>query len=183
MVYDCCSADNLPYEDNRFEVVVDKGTMDALLPVETVPEDCKNFVDKMLSEIFRVLKNQGHYILITLAQKQILNELYEFTSKNPNLVVRVIPNEIKQDDKFVSTVVIDIVKFPRSFPSAPNWRLSVDNQAVEKSREEISGILDSYFQLSRFANMCQKFVLSFLLHNNFTFQTLRSLGHDHSLVE
>jgi len=156
MVYDCCSADNLPYEDNRFDVVIDKGTMDALLPVESVPEDCKNFVNKMLAEIFRVLKNQGHYILITLAQKQILNELYSFTNKNSNLVVRVIPNEIKQDDKFVSTVVIDVVKFPRSFPSVPNWRLSVDNHTVEKSRDEITGILDSYFQLSRFANMCQK---------------------------
>ncbi|KAE9554240.1 hypothetical protein FO519_002539 [Halicephalobus sp. NKZ332] len=156
MVYDCCSADNLPYEDNRFDAVIDKGTMDALLPVESVPENCRVFVNKMLSEIFRVLKNQGHYILVTLAQKQILKELYDFTNNNPNLVVRVVPNEIKQDDKFVSTVVIDIVKFPRSFPSIPNWRLSVENRVVEKTRDEICGILDSFFQLSRFSNMCKK---------------------------
>ena len=52
---------HLSYEDGRFDVVIDKATLDAVI----CGEDGVCDPDKMLTEINRVLKPSGVYICIT----------------------------------------------------------------------------------------------------------------------
>eukprot|EP01112_Ceratiomyxa_fruticulosa_P010058 TRINITY_DN2644_c0_g1_i2.p1 TRINITY_DN2644_c0_g1~~TRINITY_DN2644_c0_g1_i2.p1 ORF type:complete len:206 (+),score=38.36 TRINITY_DN2644_c0_g1_i2:634-1251(+) len=72
---------NMSYEAESFDIVLDKGTMDALsceqinqweIP-DLVAEDC----DKMCTEISRVLKPNGKYIQITFGQPHFRKKLLE----------------------------------------------------------------------------------------------------------
>jgi SAM-dependent methyltransferase len=68
----------LEFPDASFDVVVDKGALDALYS-----DDKQEFdASKMFSEIARVLKEKGLYICITLAQEHILRKLLTTFSKN-----------------------------------------------------------------------------------------------------
>jgi len=78
---------DLKFPDASFDVVIDKGTMDALLTgqesVWEVEEDLAINIDKMLSEIYRVLVPHGTYIYITFGQPHfrkplILKDKYQW---------------------------------------------------------------------------------------------------------
>ncbi|RNA07448.1 methyltransferase 13, partial [Brachionus plicatilis] len=66
---------SMEFDDAKFDAVVDKGTLDALMSdySEKVDQD----VDKMFNEIDRVLRVGGRYMCISLAQDHILNKLLE----------------------------------------------------------------------------------------------------------
>lgn len=63
---------NLPYADQTFDVVIEKGTMDVLFVDNDNPFDPKTEVKervfKMLHETHRVLKSDGIFISVTFAQ-------------------------------------------------------------------------------------------------------------------
>ena len=64
------------YEDASYSVVLDKGTLDALMPDEE-KETCAK-VEAMFGEIGRVLKIGGRYVCITLAQEHIIRKIMDF---------------------------------------------------------------------------------------------------------
>ncbi|ESO86417.1 hypothetical protein LOTGIDRAFT_129263 [Lottia gigantea] len=70
----------MPLEEGEFSVVLDKGTLDALM-VNTDNEVVLT-VDKMFSEIQRVLKLGGRYICISLLQDHILRKLLAHFSQS-----------------------------------------------------------------------------------------------------
>ncbi len=49
------------FEDGRFNIVFDKGTLDSLLCAENAAGN----VEKMLNEIYRVLSGNGVYVCIS----------------------------------------------------------------------------------------------------------------------
>lgn len=51
----------LKYKDKKFDVIIDKSTLDAVLCSENSNEN----IVKMINEIQRVLKVNGYYIMIT----------------------------------------------------------------------------------------------------------------------
>lgn len=57
-VMDCT---NMKYNDNTFQSIFDKGTIDAIL----CNEDLKTQISKLLKEIYRVLKKNGRFYSIT----------------------------------------------------------------------------------------------------------------------
>ncbi|VDM78422.1 unnamed protein product [Strongylus vulgaris] len=71
LVFDVDDATSMSFDDESFSVVVDKGTLDALLPPDTTPLQL-NSVEKMFAEVDRVLKVGGRYQIITLAQQHIV---------------------------------------------------------------------------------------------------------------
>lgn len=78
---------NTTFHDEQFNVILDKGTLDALMPnndVETIVQ-----IDKMFYEINRTLKSGGRYICISLLQEHILRQLLQFFPKN-NYLFRVV---------------------------------------------------------------------------------------------
>lgn len=56
--------------DEAHTIVIDKGTLDALLPPSASESD-EALVTKMFEEVHRVLASGGRYIIVTLAQPHI----------------------------------------------------------------------------------------------------------------
>ena len=69
----------MEFVDGEFSVVLDKGTLDALM-TDDKPETVEK-VDKMFSEINRILKFGGRYLCVSLAQKHILNKVVQHFSQ------------------------------------------------------------------------------------------------------
>lgn len=80
MKYICMDALNMNFENDSFSVVLDKGTLDALMPDDS--EETNMSIDKYFSEIKRVLKFGGRYLCITLLQSHILKKLLTFCDKS-----------------------------------------------------------------------------------------------------
>lgn len=66
----------MEFEDSSFSVVLDKGTLDALMvdDSEAVNED----INQLFCEIGRVLKLGGRYVCISLMQDHILNKVLQY---------------------------------------------------------------------------------------------------------
>ncbi|XP_069867250.1 eEF1A lysine and N-terminal methyltransferase-like [Dipodomys merriami] len=62
----------MEFPDASFQVVLDKGTLDAVLTGEE--EETLQLVDRMLAEVGRVLQVGGRYLCISLAQAHILKK-------------------------------------------------------------------------------------------------------------
>ncbi|XP_054977601.1 eEF1A lysine and N-terminal methyltransferase isoform X1 [Sorex araneus] len=62
----------MDFPDAAFHVVLDKGTLDAVLPDEA--EETAHRVDRMLAEVGRVLQVGGRYLCISLAQAHVLRK-------------------------------------------------------------------------------------------------------------
>lgn len=58
-------------QPTHFQVVLDKGTLDALLPPDSIPEQ-EATVGKMFEQAHRVLAIGGRYLVVTLAQPEII---------------------------------------------------------------------------------------------------------------
>lgn len=69
----------MAFGDGDFTVVVDKGTLDALMVDSS--EKVVSDVEKMFLEIDRVLKLMGRYICISLLQAHILEKIVPFFSQ------------------------------------------------------------------------------------------------------
>lgn len=67
---------NMSYADGSFDVVLDKGALDAMASDDTdaVAQD----VVKIFSEFARVLRVGGHYVCVSLAQDHVLAKLLHF---------------------------------------------------------------------------------------------------------
>lgn len=78
---------NMTFDNESFSAVLDKGTLDALMPndnAETLAD-----IEKYLNEISRVLRNGGRYICISLLQEHILKTVLEYFPNN-NWMLRIV---------------------------------------------------------------------------------------------
>ncbi|KAI1707462.1 methyltransferase domain-containing protein [Ditylenchus destructor] len=82
LAFECKSVTENGAADESTNVVIDKGTLDALLQADA-SEDDKQTVRKMFEEVERCLTPMGRYIIITLAQMHLVDFLLEyFLAKN-----------------------------------------------------------------------------------------------------
>jgi ubiquinone/menaquinone biosynthesis C-methylase UbiE len=81
---------NMPiFKDHEFDVVLDKGALDALMSMNTA--DVIEKAVMMFSEVSRVLKNGGKYVCISLCENYIFQELLSFFSRDfGRLVLRIV---------------------------------------------------------------------------------------------
>jgi ubiquinone/menaquinone biosynthesis C-methylase UbiE len=63
----------MSFTDDQFSVVLDKGTVDALFTDTSA--DVVDRINKMFSEISRVLRVGGRFICVSLAQQHILDHI------------------------------------------------------------------------------------------------------------
>eukprot|EP00118_Oscarella_pearsei_P016535 m.158478 g.158478 ORF g.158478 m.158478 type:complete len:692 (+) comp38743_c0_seq11:626-2701(+) len=68
-------ATDMTFDDSSFDVVLDKGTLDAMMSGEE--SEVEGDVSRMFVEIRRVLKPGGRYFCLSLAQDHILNALLD----------------------------------------------------------------------------------------------------------
>jgi len=76
----------LKYTDITFVTFEDKGTLDAMMVDEK--EDTVEMINAMFQEIERCIKNNGRYIIITLAQKHISKHLNNYFAKRDGWLIR-----------------------------------------------------------------------------------------------
>lgn len=87
MKFLCMDAMNTTFNNEDFTVVLDKGTLDALMPDDS--EETKQSIDKYFAEIKRVLKLGGRFVCISLLQSHILSKLIE-TFCDKSWMLRVV---------------------------------------------------------------------------------------------
>ncbi|XP_076661380.1 eEF1A lysine and N-terminal methyltransferase homolog isoform X1 [Halictus rubicundus] len=76
LIYEQMDATQMTYPNDTFSVILDKGTLDALMP--DTKEGTISTITKYFKEITRVLRNGGRYICISLLQEHILTELLSY---------------------------------------------------------------------------------------------------------
>nr|XP_034978267.1 eEF1A lysine and N-terminal methyltransferase isoform X2 [Zootoca vivipara] len=79
MTYIVMDVLQMDFPDEHFQVVLDKGTLDALLPDEE--ETTLSRAEMMFAEISRVLQFGGRYLCVTLAQAHVSKMAVEYFSR------------------------------------------------------------------------------------------------------
>ena len=64
-------------QDESYSVVLDKGTVDALMTEDTV--EVRERMDEMLGEVERVLRLGGRFVTVSLLQPHILHHLVHWS--------------------------------------------------------------------------------------------------------
>ncbi|NWJ09950.1 MET13 protein, partial [Crypturellus undulatus] len=102
----------MDFPDAVFQVVLDKGTLDAILADEEAATLAK--ADRMFAEISRVLQVGGRYLCISLAQAHVLKKAVEFFSQE-GWVVRVhqVPSSGDKQQFALPIFVYVLTKFKK----------------------------------------------------------------------
>lgn len=62
--------DELPIPENQFDVILDKGTLDAIYPDEEIQS-----VNQYIANMHKILKVNGKLIIISLLQEHVLRKI------------------------------------------------------------------------------------------------------------
>ncbi|XP_026827541.1 methyltransferase-like protein 13, partial [Ooceraea biroi] len=76
LISEYMDATQMTYPDEKFNVVLDKGILDILMPDTEETTIAK--IDKYFKEVTRVLRNGGRYVCISLLQEHILRKLLSY---------------------------------------------------------------------------------------------------------
>lgn len=100
---------NMSFENEEFSVVLDKGTLDALMPDDSAETLGK--IHKYFEEIKRVLKVGGRYICISLLQEHILKYILEYFPSNNFMfrIVRCFEAEMKASENNENSLPVFII--------------------------------------------------------------------------
>lgn len=105
------------FDDGKFSAIIDKATLDALYVDET--DEVIEYVGKYWTEIDRVLRIGGRYIIISLLQKHILQGLLRRFAMNNFMfrVVRCIEAEEKtaeeSNERSLPVFMVIVTKFQK----------------------------------------------------------------------
>ncbi|KYN10088.1 PREDICTED: methyltransferase-like protein 13 [Trachymyrmex cornetzi] len=141
LVYKHMDATQMTYLDGKFSVVLDKGTLDALMP--DTKEATLSIIDRYFKEITRVLRNGGRYICISLLQEHILRKLLSYfpTSGFMFRIARCHEAELKariEEGSSIPVFVIVATKFTKlsqnvleiALVNGPPERLSTTDDVI-----------------------------------------------------
>lgn len=100
---------NMSFNNGEFSVVLDKGTLDALMP-----NDEENTIENVIqyfNEIKKVLKSGGRYICISLLQEHILRFILKYFPSNDFIfrALRCFEIEQKAVEKGENTMPVFMV--------------------------------------------------------------------------
>jgi len=135
----------MDYKDGAYSVVLDKGTLDALMTDETVEVVSK--IDTMFSEISRTLRIGGRYVCVSLLQPHILTYVVSwFTGAGwPIRIIRC--QEVDQskppEDRIFPVFVIICTKFKKMPNIKPVLELAMSSDGQLTRLETADGLIQS----------------------------------------
>ncbi|XP_076625513.1 eEF1A lysine and N-terminal methyltransferase homolog [Colletes latitarsis] len=141
LIYEQMDATQMTYPNDTFSVILDKGTLDALMP--DTKEGTTLTVNRYFKEITRVLRNGGRYICISLLQEHILRELLSYFPSAGFMfrIVRCHEAEAKariEEGSLIPIFVVIATKFTTllqkvleiALIDGPPKRLSLTNEVI-----------------------------------------------------
>ncbi|VDN06065.1 unnamed protein product [Thelazia callipaeda] len=152
--FSCCSATSIDAPDEDYNVVVDKGTLDALMP--SANSHAAEIVCKMFSEICRVLTVGGRYIVFSLAQKEVLEPFTLYFVHKQFFMIRVERN-VHPDWQFPLPLFVFVATKLRFSLSSPYMELLMasDQKAVKYTNtSELFAAVHTEQEFSRFRHLC-----------------------------
>ncbi|KAJ8688488.1 hypothetical protein QAD02_024283 [Eretmocerus hayati] len=164
LIFQQMDATNMTFDKEKFSVILDKGTLDALMPDSQ--ETTVILVTKYFQEMMRVLKNNGRYICISLLQEHILEILLKtFSSTCALRIVRCHDAETKARDQDESSMPVFMVICTKFF-NLPKPILEialVDGPPVRLS--DIDEVLKNIMSVQESAALCNNLSKSSVAHN------------------
>lgn len=126
----------MDFEDGEFSAIFDKGTLDALMVDET--EAVVADIDAMFSEIGRVLKQGGRYIIVTLLQDQILKKILSyFPEMGWPVRIHLINTDSSENKDFHMPVFAVVLT---KFKKLPNMKQILEVSTVEDKVERFDNV-------------------------------------------
>ncbi|KAM6077671.1 eEF1A lysine and N-terminal methyltransferase isoform 2-T4 [Theristicus caerulescens] len=146
----------MDFPDAHFQVVLDKGTLDAVLTSEE--EATLTKVDKMFAEISRVLQVGGRYFCVSLAQAHVLKKAVEYFSQE-GWVVRV--HQVAgsgEKQQFVLPVFVYVMTKFRKIPgSAPQiLEICLEEQDKPMRVESMERLVAAVKDRQHYALLCSQ---------------------------
>ncbi|XP_077986921.1 eEF1A lysine and N-terminal methyltransferase-like [Glandiceps talaboti] len=156
MIYEKMDMMNMEYEDNSFNVVFDKATLDAVMSDNN--KEMQDNVDKMFAEINRVLKIGGRYICITLSEQHILKKVLTYFPDEGWMfrVHKVQENEDDQKEFQLPVFGYICTKF-KKMPQIQNKILEVclsDGEATQRVKT-VEDVMKSVEEIQQYAMIRQ----------------------------
>ncbi|CAD6206589.1 GSCOCG00010061001-RA-CDS [Cotesia congregata] len=159
LVFERMDAIEMTYSNDTFSVVIDKGTLDALM--SNNDEETSSKIDKYFNEISRVLRRGGRYICISLLQEHILRKLISYFASSYFMfrITRCQDAEIKAQEEDGSSFPVFIVmatKFPGLSQQILELALTGDHISKVSSTEELINAVLAVQQSNIVCNRLQK---------------------------
>ncbi|PAV84770.1 hypothetical protein WR25_14628 [Diploscapter pachys] len=156
LVFKRGDATNLDEPDASHSVVLDKGTLDALLPPEA-SEEQKHAVKSMFEHVQRVLQPNGRYIIVTLAQPHIVEFWVDHFSKSNQYLLRA-HKVVNRASGFPMPVFLLIAtKFRAAMPMQlpiEFWTALSSVTVRVNSKPELMDLLFAEQELAQFIHLC-----------------------------
>lgn len=144
---------DMSFNDESFSVVLDKGTLDALMP-DNSPETLSK-ITKYFSEIQRVLKVMGRFICISLLQEHILTALLDYFPMN-NWIFRIArcleaeTKAVENGENIMPVFLVICIKFKSLPRKILELSLTSDNtlerfETNEQIAEQVKSVQDAAF--------------------------------------
>jgi spermidine synthase/ubiquinone/menaquinone biosynthesis C-methylase UbiE len=166
----------MEFPDGSFSVVLDKGTLDAMMSEES--DSVHEMVRNYFKEVSRVLKPMGRFVCVSLLQEHIVKSLLEFFPANDFLfrVVRCLEAEEKtkennEDGSFMPVFMIVATKFTK-LPSKI-FEVSQDGEAIERLQDD-AALSSSVLTTQRAAMVRNGLIRKSNFDDEITFDLFRS---------
>jgi len=153
LIYEVKDIMNTKYPNEKFSAVIDKGTLDALMPDGDV-ESLKRALE-MFDEIKRILKFGGRYICISLLQYHIAKFIFSYFNEN-GWIIRVCQcTEVEDSADFNGQPVFMVVctkinKIPGAKPVL-EWN---PDGLINERLDSINDLLEIVIDTQKSVSMC-----------------------------
>ncbi|KAJ3697307.1 hypothetical protein LUZ61_001012 [Rhynchospora tenuis] len=127
---------NLQFSDKVFDIVLDKGGLDALME----PEVGTTLGSKYLKEVKRVLKDGGKFICLTLAESHVLGLLLPEFRFGWEMTIQAIPNKPSSKSNFETFMVV-MVKGKSA--ASTSIKLLLDDSSLSFSTKQVNSVVNA----------------------------------------
>ncbi|KAJ1359566.1 hypothetical protein KIN20_018331 [Parelaphostrongylus tenuis] len=158
LLFKADDATSLSFGDDDFSVVIDKGTLDSLLPPQATEQQTES-VRRMFREVERVLKEVGRYLVVTLAQHHIVKFWVDHFLNTRRFLLRVHEVENRASSFSMPVFIFVATKLRNSMNvSMPIELFLQGSDRVERvsNPEDLLPLIISEQELSQFVHLCSR---------------------------